>query len=171
MCLETFWEENMRFLTLITEHGFCDRNRQGRLPENHKHKRMVYKEVRGRLMWLTPAFGDRVRHSDRLLNVAKCASLCLQFVKWRMAPPKTGHWAWGCRTNNCRNCGYSACDSIGIAELSNVESYAESHCFFNKIVICHVQKTSLQMHQRVETQLSRWIIASTNSNRDLCTRK
>ena len=56
MCLETFWEENMRFLTLITEHGFCDRNRQGRLPENYKHKRMVYKEVRGRLMWLTPRF-------------------------------------------------------------------------------------------------------------------
>ena len=91
MCLETFWKENMRFLTLITEHGSCDRNRQGRLPENHKHKRMVWKWVGGRLMWLTPAFGDRVRHSDRLLNAAKSASLCLQFVKWRMAPPKTGH--------------------------------------------------------------------------------
>ena len=33
-------------------------------------------------MWLTPSFGDRVKHGERPLNAAKGTSLCAWFVKW-----------------------------------------------------------------------------------------
>ena len=44
--------------------------------------KMGRRGVRGRVMWLTPSFGDRVEHGERLLNAAKGTSLCAWFVKW-----------------------------------------------------------------------------------------
>ena len=33
------------------------------------------------VMWLTPSFGDRVEHDERLLKVARGILLCAWFVK------------------------------------------------------------------------------------------
>ena len=42
-------------------------------------------------MWLTPTFADRVKHSDRRLNVARSTSLHSWLVKKRMPPTPTSH--------------------------------------------------------------------------------
>ena len=42
-------------------------------------------------MWLTPTFVDRVKHSDRRLNVARSTSLHSWLVKKRMPPTPTSH--------------------------------------------------------------------------------
>ena len=36
----------------------------------HGHRKMGYREVRGRVMWLTHSFGDRVEHGERPQTVA-----------------------------------------------------------------------------------------------------
>ena len=48
----------------------------------HGHRKMGCRGVRGRVMWLTPSFGNRVKHGERPLNAAKGTSSCAWFVKW-----------------------------------------------------------------------------------------
>ena len=36
---------------------------------DHEHKKMGCRGVRGRVMWLTPSFGDRVEHGEWPLEV------------------------------------------------------------------------------------------------------
>ena len=49
---------------------------------DHGHKGMGCRGVRGMVMWLTPSFGNRVKHGERPLKVARGISLCAWFVKW-----------------------------------------------------------------------------------------
>ena len=48
---------------------------------DHGHKKRARRGVRGRMMWLTPSFVDRVKHGERTLNVPRSTSLCAWFVK------------------------------------------------------------------------------------------
>ena len=48
---------------------------------DHGHGKIGRRRVRGRVMWLTPSFGDRVEHGERPLKVARGISLCAWVVK------------------------------------------------------------------------------------------
>ena len=53
---------------------------------DHEHEKMAYRGVRGRLVWLTLPFRDRVRHCEQHLNMPRSTSACSWFVKWRVPP-------------------------------------------------------------------------------------
>ena len=64
------------FITL-----FSELNRDSSFCADHEHDKVTCRGVRGMVMWLTPSFGDRVEHDERLLKVARGILLCAWFVK------------------------------------------------------------------------------------------